>query len=445
MSVGNSSEFAAKVLASLKVTPFTRVVVACGKNVEAAADALEQAAYERDEASKRFNFATIGESDDFFRELSICLGCWQEAHDVEELVAATSRFCQPRVVVLLGLAAEVLISPIIKNVRLVADVSRDMPAPIRFVWLHDALQTKVEPSISYEVWSAEWRDIPQMEFSGGLETVLSRAFDHYLDRRVYWEGAGQSDRIGYLFDQVYARANFSPNSNAVDKTLDQIFDSTQIPDSDRRTVSDCFADPVHLSDWIKAFSQNLFPKLDEKVIQRWQAAGIVWRPPGISRWRITPMCIRILAEVADHPITTKLGQELLKVRLANARTNHLISQMTLVLTTQIESELLDSLRNESRWETLIEKCELKIDFEKNRQRSLQYQDILFNIDGSLLDYATFGQLIYLAQAASPTFKFPLSRELLWKIATVRNLAAHGHPVRWEGVRQVVEAVFELSS
>jgi hypothetical protein len=445
VNVGASSKFAAKILDGLKATLFARVVVACGKNAEAATYALENAARNRDEGAVRVNLVEISQIDDFFRKLSSSIGCSQEAYDVEELITATSGYFQPRLVILLGLATETLMPLIIENARLVADVSRDLPAPIRFIWLHTALHTQIEPSISYEVWSAEWRDIPQIELSGGLDTVLNRAFDLYLDRRIYWEGAGQSDRISYLFDQVRERAKFSPYSSAVDKDLDQIFDSAQIPESDRCAISGCFSDQIHQDYLIKTLSQNLFPKLGEKVTQCWHAAGIVWRPPGISRWRITSMCMRILAEDTTHPITATLSQELVKTRMVHARANPQISQMTLVLATQIESELLDALRNETRWETLMEKCGLKDDIEKTRLRSQPYKEIFFKTDDSLLNYATFGQLVNLAQSASPAFKFPLSRELLWKIATVRNLAAHGHTVRWDGVRQVVEAVFKLSS
>lgn len=109
----------------------------------------------------------------------------------------------------------------------------------------------------------------------------------------------------------------------------------------------------------------------------------------------------------------------------------------------MECELLDAIRAQVRWDSLVDACGIRDDIERSRQRAQLCQDSFVKTDNSLLDYATFGQLLYLAQAAGHTFQFPISRDWLWDIVSLRNLAAHGHPVRWDGLRRVVEAVYSL--
>lgn len=444
MDHGGSYAFAVKVLDGLRATPFARVAVACGKSVEAAVEALQQAAFAKDHAPVLMDIVAFRQTADFFHELSVCMGC-AAVTDAEGLVAEMAGFCQPRLVTLVGLIDETLMPAIIQAARLVADVTRDLPAPIRFVWLHDAAQTGLEVTIPYEVWPAEWRDIPQIEFHGGLNTVLYRALRYYLDRRVYWESAGQSDRIRELDDRIGLHG-FSPASVMIDESLEQIFDLAPIADTDRLVAAECLAESAHIGLWLKGLRQNISPAMEEaSIIRRWNAIGIVWRPPGVSRERITPLCIRVLAENAGHPITAELGQDLVRSRMIYARANPQIAQMTLVLTTQIEAELLDALRRVNHWEALMDTCEIKSEVKKNQERSISCQAYFFEPSDCLLEYATFGQLVRMAQAAGAAFRFPLSREMLWEIVNVRNLAAHGHSVRWNGLRRVVEAVFALGA
>ena len=119
--------------------------------------------------------------------------------------------------------------------------------------------------------------------------------------------------------------------------------------------------------------------------------------------------------------------------------------MALLLTTQVETELLDAIRWTTCWETLLTQCGLIDELAKYQARVGTGQKPIVKTDGCLLDYASFGQLVRLAEMAGPTFKFPLSRERLSQIANIRNFAAHGHPVRWENLRVAVEALVTLGA
>lgn len=387
-------------------------------------------------APVQLDLATLGSETNFWFALSTSLGSSSYPGNLDEFLAETAGWYQPRLIVLTGAAEKVSMAAILEQARRVADVTRDCRSPLRFVWLHEATQAITEPEIPYEVWPPQWRDIPQMDFTGNLDTVLYRAFRLYLDRRVYWEAAGQGERVYALAEWVLARGLSYNSSRRLDEVLDQVLDTTSILDEERHCVADCLADPNHQETLIAALQQKSFPPADPRTTHLWHAAGILWRPPGISRWHITPMSVRILIENPDHVLSRRLGAEVLKRRIAQARVNTQVSQMALILTTQVEAELLDALHRTS-WETLLTQCGLIDDLTKYQAQ--------VGTDGCLLDYASFGQLVRLAKAAGNAFEFPLSRERLKQIVNVRNAAAHGHPVRWEGLRVVVEALVSLGT
>ncbi len=436
MFAGDNRNFPAAVLVGLKATPFARVAVAVGKNPEAAWEALRQSAIEQDMAPVQLDLAALGSETNFWFALSTSLGSNSYPGNLDEFLAETAGWYQPRLIVLTGAAEKASMAAILEQAHRVADVTRDCRSPLRFVWLHDATQATTEPEIPYEVWPPQWRDIPQMDFTGNLDTVLYRAFRLYLDRRMYWEAAGQGERMRVFADWVLARG-LSYNSSRIDEVLDQLLDATPILDKERRFVAGCLADPNHQKTLIAALQQKSFPLADPRTAQLWHAAGILWRPPGISRWHITPICVRILIEDPDHVLSRRLGAKVLKRRIAQARVNTQVSQMALILTTQVEAELLDALHLRTSWETLLTQCGLIDDLTKYQAQ--------VGTDGCLLDYASFGQLVRLAKGASAAFKFPLSRERLNQIVNVRNSAAHGHPVRWEGLRVAVEALVALGT
>ena len=444
MLAGDNRDFPAAVLVGLKATPFARVVVAAGKDPKAAWEALHQSAIDEDMAPAQLDFATLGSETDFWLALSTSLGISSYPSNLDEFLVETAGWYQPRLVVLTGAAEKASMAAILRQARLLADVTRDCIAPLRFVWLHDATQATIEPDIPYEVWPPQWREIPQIDFTGNLDTMLYRAFRLYLDRRVYWEAAGQGERVRALEERVLARG-LSHNSRSLDEALEQVLDATPIPDEERRFAADCLADPAHQKTLTAALRQKSFPPADPRAIQLWHAAGILWRPPGISRWHITPICVRILIQSPDHFLSRRLGAEVLKRRIAQARTNAQVSQMALVLTTQVEAELLDALRWSTSWKALLTQCGLTDDLAKYQTRVGTGRESIVKTDGCLLDYASFGQLVRLAEVAGPAFKFPLSRERLSQIADVRNSAAHGHPVRWEGLRVTVEALVALGA
>ncbi|MDS4058097.1 MAG: hypothetical protein RKP73_05950 [Candidatus Contendobacter sp.] len=444
MLAGDNRDFPAAVLAGLKATPFARVAVSSGKDPEAAWEALRQCAIDEVMAPARLDLATLGSNTDFWFALSTSLGGSGCPGDLDEFLAETTGWYQPRMIVLTGAAEKGSMAAILGQARLLAEVTRDCMAPLRFVWLHDATQATTDPEIPYEVWPPQWRDIPQLDFTGNLDTVLYRAFRLYLDRRVYWEAAGQGERVRVLEERILARG-LCHNSRSLDQALGQILDATPIPDEERRFVADCLADPAHQETLTTALRQKSFPPADPRAIQLWHAAGILWRPPGISRWHITPACVRILIQSPDHFLSRRLGVEVLKRRIVQARANAQVSQMALVLTTQVEAELLDALRWRTSWKTLLTQCGLTDDLAKYQARVGIGRESIVKTDGCLLDYASFGQLVRLAEVAGPAFKFPLSRERLSQIADVRNSAAHGHPVRWEGLRVAVEALVALGA
>lgn len=444
MLAGDNQDFPAAVLVGLKAMPFARVAVAAGKDPEAAWEALCQRAIEEDMAPAQLDLATLGSETDFWFALSTSLGGSSYPGNLDEFLAETAGWYQPRVVVLTGAAKKASMAAILEQARLLANVTRDCKAPLRFIWLHDATQATTQPEIPYEVWPPQWRDIPQMDFTGNLDTVLYRAFRLYLDRRVYWEAAGQDKRVRTLEERVLARG-LSYNSCSLDEALGQVLDATPIPDEERRFVADCLEDPTHKETLTAALQQKSFPPVDPRTTHLWYAAGILWRPPGISRWHITPICVRILIQNPDHFLSRRLGAEVLKRRIAQARVNAQVSQMALILTTQVEAELLDALRWRTSWETLLTQCGLTDELTKYQARVGTGRESIVKTDGCLLDYASFGQLVRLAEVAGSTFKFPLSRERLSQIANVRNSAAHGHPVRWEGLRVAVEALVALGT
>lgn len=445
MLAGDNRNFSAAVLGGLKATPFARIAVAAGKNLGAAWEALCQNAIDEDMAPAQLDLATLCSETDFWFALSTSLGGSSYPGNLDEFLAEIAGWYQPRIVVLTGAAEKASMAAILKQARRLADVTRDCKAPLRFVWLHDATQATTEPEIPYEVWPPQWRNIPQMDFTGNLDTVLYRAFRLYLDRRVYWEAAGQDERVCALAEWTLARGLSYNSSRRLDEALDQVLDTTSIPDEERRFAADCLADPNHQETLTAALRQKSFPPADPRAIQLWHAAGILWRPPGISRWHITPMCVRILLQNPDHVLSRRLGVEVLKKRIAQARVNAQVSQMALVLTTQVEAELLDALRWRTSWETLLTQCGLTDDLTKYQARVGPDRELIAKTDGCLLDYASFGQLVRLAEVAGPAFKFPLSRERLSQLADVRNSAAHGRPVRWEGLRVAVEALVALGA
>jgi hypothetical protein len=226
--------------------------------------------------------------------------------------------------------------------------------------------------------------------------------------------------------------------------LDQAFDSEPICEDEARVASDHLGEPAHRETWATGLRQGFFPAAEPGFLKRWNAAGLIWRPPGIARWQVTPTCVRILLQDPDHPLRASLGFDALDTRLTHARASSHIAQLALLLSTQVETELLDALRSQTSWQMLLARCDLIEEFKRNRSRAAN-NALAYRTSDCLLDYATFGQLVRLADSARDQLVFPLSQERLWDITAVRNHAAHGHAVRWDGIRILVEALSAIAA
>lgn len=439
--------FADRAINSLRANPLARIVVPFGKAEHSALSELTQAAIACGYATAQVSLEHLKTPDDFYRELSRAMGFERTSTNIDDFIAETLSLFQQRLVLLSDAADEEVLIRIIDAALVVTSASRDLTAPIRMVWLHNASQIAAVSTLNFDIWPPDWRDIPQLSFAEGLDTALNRALAHYVDRRVYWEATGQGDRIDQLNDLVGTHINISPMSRQIDEALDDVFDSVPIASNDRRVCVDHLSDPIHKEFWNEAFAKGKgsLPRAEPQAIRRWYAAGLIWRPPGMYRWRLSSTCVRILLEEDGIQSDRTISPSEAKVRMANARANPQLSQMVLVLTTQIEAELLEALRHTTNWKKLAYDSSVTDELEKQQQRSKSMQEYFADTDRSILDYATFGQLVRLAQCAGAAFKFPVSRETLWDVANIRNWTAHGQSVRWEGLRRSVEAVFALQT
>lgn len=70
MLAGDNQDFPTAVLAGLKTTPFARVAVTAGKDLEVAWEALCQSAIEEAMAPAQIDLATLGSETDFWLVLS---------------------------------------------------------------------------------------------------------------------------------------------------------------------------------------------------------------------------------------------------------------------------------------------------------------------------------------------------------------------------------------
>ena len=435
--------FAGIVVTGLRTNPFARIVVPCGKKIASAVSEIAEAANDCGLGVAEVNLSLVETREDFFREVSIAIGLASASTGIEELADAIHNLFQPRVLCLINTCTTSDVTAILESARLIAEVTRDLLQSVRVVWLHESTDICLAPKLPYDVWPPEWRDIPLLSFSDGLGTILYRAFRHFIDQRIYWEAAGQADHIAEVSDIVGSRSSLSPTSRNVDQTINQLFDSIPIVPENKKSALNRLTLASDQKFWIQAIKHEILPRADQRAILQWYATGLVWRPPGMNRWRLTAGCVRTLLDSSENQLTSLVGKDWLKIRLLIARANPHISQMVLLLTTQIESELMDALRQRTQWERLIDRVAIRDELERQQQRTNSGQASLGASDRSLLDYATFGQLVRLAQAEGQGFLFPLSRELLWEVVDIRNSAAHGKPIGWEGVRRSVEAVFSL--
>jgi hypothetical protein len=447
MPITSPVGFADSVVNSLKAVPLARIVLPFGKAENSALSELTHAATACGYANAHVSLYNLNTLDDFYRELSRAIGFERTCTNIDDFITEALNIFQQRFVILSDAADEDALPSIIDAARVITSASRDLSAPIRMVWVHGASQITTVSTLSFDVWPPEWRDIPQLSFAEGLDTALNRALAHYVDRRVYWEATGQGDRIDQLNELVSNHTNISPMSRQIDEALDQVFDSIPITPRDRRVCVERLADPIHREFWVEAFAKGRgsLPMAEPQAIRHWYAAGLIWRPPGMYRWRLSSTCVRVVLEGANLHGSVPIGSLEAKVGMANARANPQLSQMVLVLTTQIEAELLEALRHTTNWRKLASDSSLIDELEKQQQRSKSIQNHFVDVDRSSIDYATFGQLVRMAQCAGSAFKFPLSRETLWDIANIRNWTAHGQSVRWEGLRRSVEAVFALQT
>jgi len=437
-----SDGFAERIISSLRTEPIARVVVPYGRDTEQVEEALSQAAFDQGDLCVRIDLGELRDGKAFIPELSRKLECRNIASNVEDLLKCVHVFYQPRLIVLAGSNGKSIVEPVLAFARSIAFVTRDLSGPIRFVWVHAHADLDLEPAFGFEVWPPEARDIPQVSFSGGLEAVLYRTLRLYIDRRTYWEAAGQTDRMRVLFEQLEPRV-LTPTSPTVDENLDQVFDNSSCPGLND-TLAWISRAPIKVQDiWVQAIRQAIIPRADPALLSRWVAEGLVWQPPGLPRWRVTPMTYRVLLADSNHPLSAKIGPEGLKLRLRRARSNHHIAQMAMLWSSQVEEELLVALRNCPTVESLIDRCKFREVLQRNFNRALRSRERFFSSEMTLLDFATFGQLVGLAQEAGSEFRFPLSRDLLFDVVDVRNLAAHGLPVRWNGLKQILEAVYTL--
>jgi hypothetical protein len=433
---------ALNVLEHLRTAPFARVAVPRGRDLDGAIQELIDAAFSQDINAQRVELAAIGHVEALYQTLSEHIGNGQIAYSIDDLVSFGD-WWQTRLFVLAGGSPdERIAADVLAEARWVADVTRDRSAPIRFLWAHGPDAVPLEPELPVRVWPADWRDIPLIETSGNLEMALYRAFRAYLDLRIYWESAGQKDIASQLSDRVL-RMGLSHDSVDVDASVDQAFDSAPMDERDMRVASQCLADPTHRQIWAAALRQGCVVATEPRLAQQWNIAGLIWRPPGIARWQITAWCVRILLQEPGHPLRAFLESGALTQRLRQARSSSHIAQVALILSTQVEAELLDALRTQASWQSLLARCDLVAELEHTRDRA-SANSLAYQTGDWLLNYATFGQLVRLAASAGGQFLFPLSQDRLWEITAVRNHAAHGNAVRWDGIRVLVEALSAIA-
>ncbi len=430
----DGSGFAIRVVLNLRAEPAAFVALPPGRDSHSAISALRAAAPDHETVV----LETPATADGFHVLLGQAFPYGAPVFDLDSFIMAAGNLHQPRLVILTGAPDDLL--GIADRMAVAGAGTRDMTGPWRFVCLVPG-PTAARLSVPFRVWPPDWREVPQIAFDEGDVEARRQALGHYLDRRIYWESAGQLDGIAKLRDRVEMQVSLHPGSRQIDDAIDRVFDGSPMPSSTCDALAAIVTDGPPAF-WSAATHQDLLPRCDRQFFLALQAVGIAWRPPGMLHGRLTPLAMRALATVPDLATRCGLGLGEAAARLRRARANPQVAQMALLLTAQVEQDLLDALRGLRDWPELCRRAGVQQDLETARHRAACAPG--FDATDTLIDYATFGQLARIADAAAGTLRFPLPRERIWAICHLRNRAAHGHGIGWTDLALAVQSVADLA-
>lgn len=431
----DASGFATRLVASLRAQPAMFVVLPPGREALTAVKALRAAAPDHE----HFTIDTPAGGTDFYVLLGDAFPYGAPVRDIDSFILAAGDLHQPRLVTLVGAITDDP-ATLTEHMKLAGAATRDMAGPWRFVCLVAGAAAPGMPG-PFHAWPPDWRDVPQVSFDDGSEEALRQALAHFIDRRIYWESAGQPDAMAALLDRLEMQSSLHPASRQIDETINRVFDAAPLQSDGLESMLANVAGSAP-GFWSKALRQDLLPRCDSRMFLNLRATGGAWQPPGMLHGRLTPLALRTIAANPGLSDSGGLTPDQALVRLRRARVNAQVAHMVLTLTAQVEQDLLDALRDRRDWPELCRRAGVEDDLEAARRRTIGSPGPPTSEE--LIEYATFGQLARIAEAAGNSLRFPLPRERVWMICHLRNRAAHGHGIGWADLSLAIQSVADLA-
>ena len=427
------------VLDSLDVTPIARIAVPEGRGLAACVESLSMLAEELGYRFTRQDAADLRTVADIYASLEESLG--ERVADIDGVIGVLTSLFQPRLLIVEGTLAGEHVDAIAEELSRVATVTRDLRGAIRVVWVHEGAHLDLARRVRYRTMMQDTRDIPVLSLRGGVDEVIRRGLSFYIRERIYWEAAGREAWVAELQRAAEIAAVTSARVSGLDASLDRVFDAFDFGGTPcAPAVQGEFAGKD-----IEAFILQFLGKGGKRgesaaAAERWSALGIAWQPPTVSGLVPTAVVPHVMMKTGARCGPGIAGVDISELR-TRVRASTILRQTTLMLACVIEGDLLDWItQSPGRVDALLALPDLRSSCESRARSAARY---IYGSAGSLADHATFGELLGGMSRFARKDAFPLSDDRLRNVAVVRNLAAHGHSVRWEGFELVLRAAVDV--
>lgn len=337
---------------------------------------------------------------------------------------------------LASLRSDAPVDATVRSARELADATRDLQGPLRFVLLlPDGLSWPA--SERPLVWEPLYGAPHPLPFHLPSRSLRDAGFDTYLSCRLYWEAAGRPSYLSAFVDLLERAAEMMMAADAddrIDRALDERWTALLGPPDEIESLFRAACDRAQA----RVVLRTGIVMQTRTSLDHLEAKGLCWRPPGSLHALLTPLAAFQLARGsvgASLPLEERVSLRRI------ARHNQLLGAWVLQLTGHVEREMVWRCQRDGRIQERLTSSGMLERLRAEQQRNPT--SLAYSPSEDPLDYASFGDLISLLTLPGLGRNLPMSRQRLEEARHARNLSAHLRPVTWRAVHSVLLLLEQL--